>query len=50
MIITTTNTLDGADAILGVDLDYERISTGSGTMLIVTATRHRSQIELVAHS
>lgn len=50
MIITTTNTLDGADAILGVDLDYETISTGSGTVLMVTATTHRSQIELVAHS
>jgi uncharacterized protein YbjQ (UPF0145 family) len=27
----------GADAIVGVDLDYETISIGSGTMLMVTA-------------
>jgi uncharacterized protein YbjQ (UPF0145 family) len=28
----------GADAIVGVDLDYETISIGSGTMLMVTAS------------
>ena len=50
MIITTPNALDGATQILRADLDYQTISTGSGTMLMVTATGHRSQIELVAYS
>ncbi|MCS7023732.1 MAG: heavy metal-binding domain-containing protein [Bryobacteraceae bacterium] len=28
----------GANAVLGVDLDFEEISPGQGTMLMVTAT------------
>lgn len=28
----------GANAVIGVDLDYEAISTGSGAMLMVTAS------------
>ena len=28
----------GANAVLGVDIDYETISTGNGTMLMVTTS------------
>ena len=28
----------GANAVLGVDIDYETISTGNGTMLMVSTS------------